>query len=88
MLYQLTLSPNFDSRQNHAVDMIVLHYTHMVSASAALARLCDPQAKVSAHYLIDEAGAVFKLVEEEARAWHAGVAYWQGARYQCLLYRD
>ncbi len=80
MLYQLTLSPNFDSRQNHAVDMIVLHYTHMDSASAALARLCDPQAKVSAHYLIDEAGAVFKLVEEKARAWHAGVAYWQGAR--------
>ncbi|MGC6476520.1 MAG: N-acetylmuramoyl-L-alanine amidase [Parvibaculales bacterium] len=80
MSYQLSSSPNFDSRKNHAVDMIVLHYTNMVSAAAALARLCDPQAKVSAHYLIDEAGAIFKLVEEEQRAWHAGVAYWQGER--------
>jgi N-acetylmuramoyl-L-alanine amidase len=50
----------------------------MPSAAAALARLCDPAAKVSAHYLIDEDGSILALVPEPARAWHAGVSAWQG----------
>ncbi len=58
--------------------MLVLHYTGMKSAAAALARLCDPRAQVSAHYLIDEHGLVYRLVPEERRAWHAGVASWAG----------
>ncbi len=58
--------------------MLVLHYTGMPSAAAALARLCDPAAKVSAHYLIDEDGSVVALVAEPERAWHAGVSCWQG----------
>lgn len=73
-------SPNFDARpQGRGVDLVILHYTGMPSRDAALARLCDPAAKVSAHYLIDEAGDVFALVADSARAWHAGVAHWQGA---------
>lgn len=60
--------------------MLLLHYTGMPTAEAALDRLCDPQAKVSAHYLIDEAGVVYRLVPEERRAWHAGVSHWAGAR--------
>ena len=71
-------SPNHDGR-NAAIDMVVLHYTGMASAAAALARLCDPVAKVSAHYVIDEDGALLQLVAEERRAWHAGVASWQHA---------
>jgi N-acetylmuramoyl-L-alanine amidase len=58
--------------------MLVLHYTGMTSAAAALARMCDPAAQVSAHYLIDEDGAVTRLVAEEHRAWHAGAAGWGG----------
>ena len=60
--------------------MVVLHYTGMADARAALARLCDPAAEVSAHYLIDEAGEVVALVDEARRAWHAGVASWGGVR--------
>jgi N-acetylmuramoyl-L-alanine amidase len=60
--------------------MIVLHYTGMTSGPAALARLRDPAAKVSAHYLIEEDGRVFALVAEERRAWHAGVSFWKGER--------
>ena len=60
--------------------MLVVHYTGMQSAEAALARLCDPAAKVSAHYLIDEDGKVHRLVAEDKRAWHAGLAYWRGQR--------
>jgi N-acetylmuramoyl-L-alanine amidase len=70
-------SPNFD-RRTLAVDMIVLHYTGMRTAAAALRRLCDPKAKVSAHYLIDEKGRTFVLVPEENRAWHAGQSSWHG----------
>ena len=74
-------SPNFDSRpKGCAPDMLVLHYTGMTSGKAALARLTDPQSRVSAHYLIDEDGAVIALVDEENRAWHAGLACWAGER--------
>ena len=70
-------SPNFDLRRSPP-DMIVLHYTGMQTGEGALARLRDPAAKVSAHYLVEEDGRVFGLVAEERRAWHAGVAHWRG----------
>ena len=58
---------------------MVLHYTGMNSAKDAFDRLCDPEAEVSAHYLIDDGGTIFQLVQETDRAWHAGVSYWRGA---------
>ena len=70
-------SPNFDER-GRAVDMIVLHYTGMLSGAEALARLTDPASKVSCHYLVEEDGTIFSLVPEGKRAWHAGVSYWRG----------
>lgn len=70
-------SPNFDAR-TAPPDMIVLHYTGMATGAAALARLTDPAARVSAHYLIEEDGRVFSLVDEARRAWHAGVSSWRG----------
>jgi len=73
----LTPSPNFD-RRLAPPDMIILHYTGMVSGEAALARLSDPAAKVSAHYMVEEDGRVFALVAEARRAWHAGVSSWLG----------
>jgi N-acetylmuramoyl-L-alanine amidase len=72
-------SPNADARlAGGAVDTLILHYTGMASAAEALARLCDPVAEVSAHYLIDEDGTVIALVPEERRAWHAGASAWAG----------
>jgi len=74
-------SPNFDHRPaGRRVEMLILHYTGMTSAAAALDRLCDPAAKVSAHYMIEEDGTVWRLVPEAMRAWHAGVAFWRGER--------
>ncbi len=69
-------SPNHDVR-SAAVRFVVLHYTGMVSGEAALERLRDPAAKVSAHYVVGEAGEVWRLVAEDRRAWHAGVSRWQ-----------
>jgi N-acetylmuramoyl-L-alanine amidase len=70
-------SPNFGERMA-PISMIVLHYTGMESGAAALARLRDPEAQVSAHYLIEEDGRIFRLVDEKKRAWHAGRAHWRG----------
>jgi N-acetylmuramoyl-L-alanine amidase len=61
------------------IDMVVLHYTGMKTGKAALDRLCDPDAKVSAHYLIDEDGTTYQMVAEDHRAWHAGFSHWSGA---------
>lgn len=74
-------SPNQDARpENVPIDTIVLHYTGMRSAREAIERLRDPAARVSSHYVVDEDGAVLRLVAEERRAWHAGVSYWRGHR--------
>ncbi len=70
-------SPNFNERRAPP-DILVLHYTGMPTGEAALARLRDPAAEVSAHYLVEEDGRIFSLVPEERRAWHAGRGAWQG----------
>tara|TARA_B100000315_G_C14582863_1_gene591420 strand:- start:1647 stop:2318 length:672 start_codon:yes stop_codon:yes gene_type:complete len=71
-------SPNYNERPaGTEIDMLVLHYTGMPTADDALARLCDPAAEVSAHYVINEDGTLYQLVAEENRAWHAGVSSWR-----------
>jgi N-acetylmuramoyl-L-alanine amidase len=72
-------SPNFDPR-TVTPSMLVLHYTGMKTGEEAIARLRDPEARVSAHYVVEEDGRVFRLVPEERRAWHAGVSFWRGRR--------
>ncbi len=72
-------SPNQDARPaGVTVDMLILHYTGMRSARAALDRLCDPAARVSSHYVVEEDGRIWRLVAEERRAFHAGVSFWRG----------
>lgn len=58
--------------------MIILHYTGMETGKEALQRLCDPASEVSAHYVIEESGRIHHLVDDDKRAWHAGVSYWNG----------
>ena len=77
-------SPNSGPRRavdgSVGVRHVVVHYTGMTSCQKALDRLCDPKAEVSAHYMVDEDGTVFRLVPEDLRAWHAGVCFWHGQR--------
>src|SRR5260370_9149740 len=66
-------SPNHGARNNPArIDMLVLHYTGMTSAEAALERLCDPGAKVSAHYVVAENGGIRRLGPQTPPPLHAG----------------
>lgn len=73
-------SPNFNERRDgKAPKYIVLHYTDTLSTEEALDKyLCNPEAEVSAHYVIEKNGNILQLVEEDKRAWHAGVSEWQG----------
>ncbi len=77
MRLRLRPSPNHDERDG-PVSFLILHYTGMTTSSAALDRLCDPAAKVSSHYLVEEDGTVWQLVDESRRAWHAGISSWRG----------
>ena len=70
-------SPNFNDRAL-PVQIIVLHYTGMATADAAVARLVDPAAGVSAHWLVADDGQVVRMVDESRRAWHAGKSFWRG----------
>ncbi len=72
-------TPNQDARPEAAsgIEILVLHYTGMTSAAAALERMRDPTAKVSAHWCIDEDGQIYRLVPENMRAWHTGLSYWR-----------
>jgi N-acetylmuramoyl-L-alanine amidase len=70
-------SPNHDERHDR-IDTLILHYTGMQTAQAAIDRLRDPAAAVSSHYVVDEDGTVIRLVPEARRAWHAGVSFWRG----------
>ncbi len=72
-------SPNYEARVGRrAPDMLILHYTGTESAEAALDWLTREEAKVSAHYLVDEAGRIAQIVAESERAWHAGQSLWAG----------
>lgn len=79
LVHRERLSPNCDERAL-PISMAVIHYTEMANAEVAIERLCSPEARVSAHYLISRDGEVTRLVPEEKRAWHAGVSYWRGIR--------
>lgn len=73
-------SPNFGERRDGLrPSLIVIHYTALPTCAESRARLCDPAAEVSAHWLIDRDGTAEQLVDEAMRAWHAGAGEWAGA---------
>jgi N-acetylmuramoyl-L-alanine amidase len=75
---QVVPSPNHNDRRSPSIDILLLHYTGMAHGLAALGRLRDPLAEVSAHYLVLEDGRVIQMVPEARRAWHAGGEPWAG----------
>ena len=79
LVHRVVPSPNCNDRVL-PVSMLVLHYTEMKPVETALERLTDPEAGVSAHYLITEEGEVIQMVSEAQRAWHAGTSYWRGIK--------
>ncbi len=74
----LRFSPNHNERPAEPVSLLVLHYTGMKSGQEALEWMCNPASEVSAHYMVEENGEIVQMVEEDRRAWHAGVSHWAG----------
>lgn len=70
-------SPNNESRRGNDIVFLINHYT-VDNFEDALARLCDRDAEVSAHYLVNTDGTIYQLVDESLAAWHAGVSFWDG----------
>jgi N-acetylmuramoyl-L-alanine amidase len=68
-------SPNFDARR---ANLVIIHHTSDATVDEALRTLTSPMSKVSAHYLIARDGRIIQLVEENDRAWHAGLSWWGG----------
>jgi len=71
-------SPNFDENKRAAntIKIIVMHYTGMQSERESITRLCDPKSKVSSHFVINKNGKVYRLVDDNLIAWHAGKSCW------------
>jgi len=70
-------SPNYNSRKNSKIRLIIIHYTALKNTLDAVSYLCNKEKKVSSHYLISQNGTVYNLVQEKFRAWHAGKAFWK-----------
>ncbi len=71
-------SPNYNSRKNSQIMLIIIHYTALKNIEEAILYLCKKENKVSSHYLISQNGKTYNLVNDQFRAWHAGEAFWQG----------
>ena len=71
-------SPNFDrqKRSTNLIKIIVIHYTGMQSERESISRLCNPNSKVSSHFLINQKGKIYRLVKDRQIAWHAGKSCW------------
>ena len=71
-------SKNFDKkkRTRKNITTIILHYTGMQSERESIIRLCNTKSKVSTHFLINQNGKVYRMVQDNRVAWHAGKSCW------------
>ena len=70
-------SPNFELKAKRRIKYIIIHYTNLPSTQASLKHLLNKRNKVSAHYLLDQKGKIYSLVNEKDIAWHAGISSWK-----------
>jgi len=79
MHINIKYSPNFSKKTRKTKDIktIIIHYTGMQSEIASIKRLTSPSHKVSCHYLISREGTIFKMVNDNKIAWHAGKSKWK-----------
>jgi N-acetylmuramoyl-L-alanine amidase len=48
----------------------------MQSERESIIRLCNPKSKVSSHFVIGQNGKIYRLVQDNQIAWHAGKSCW------------
>lgn len=69
-------SPNKRSRTGN-ISIIVIHYTE-IDFAATKKKFLDSTQEISAHLVIDQDGTVYRFVQDEDIAYHAGQSYWHG----------
>lgn len=73
---ELKIDKNHSSQaQDNRVQYIVVHYT---AANLMRSLYLLTKTNVSSHYLISRDGTIYQLVNDDKRAWHAGISEWQG----------
>ena len=79
MLLKVNKSLNFSkkARTLRNIRYLIIHYSGMQSGRASMDRLKNPKSKVSCHYFIERNGNIFKMVEDDKIAWHAGKSKWK-----------
>ncbi len=79
MDFILNKSPNFSKRARSLknIRFLIIHYTGMQSARVSMKKLKDPKSKVSCHYFIKRNGEIYRMVEDNKVAWHAGKSKWK-----------
>ena len=78
MKINVIYSPNFDQkkRSSKSIKLLVIHYTGMQSERESIMRLCNPKYKVSSHFVINQNGKIYRLIQDDQTAWHAGKSCW------------
>ena len=78
MKIESIFSPNFNKikRSNKSIKFLIIHYTGMQSERESIMRLCSSKSKVSSHFVINKKGKIYRLVQDNQIAWHAGKSCW------------
>ena len=78
MLFKENKSLNFSkkTRSTKNIHYLIIHYTGMQSGRVSMDRLKNPKSRVSCHYFIERNGDIYKMVEDNKIAWHAGKSKW------------
>ncbi len=69
--------PSSQRKKQDVVRLLAFHSMETRDIEESLFILTAKEPGVSAHYLIDGNGAVYALVDESKRAWHAGISAWR-----------
>ena len=82
MKIRVNKSTNFSKKMRSSKDIrfLIIHYTGMQSARVSMDRLKNPNSKVSCHYFINRNGNIYKMVDDNKIAWHAGKSKWKNVR--------
>ena len=70
----LNFSKNPRSLRN--IRYLIIHYSGMQSGRVSMKKLKSPKSKVSCHYFIERNGDIYRMVNDNRIAWHAGKSKW------------
>ena len=79
MMLKVNKSLNFSKKPRtlRTIRYLIIHYSGMQSGRVSMDRLKNPKSNVSCHYFIQRNGSIYRMVEDNKIAWHAGKSKWK-----------